>query len=311
MVLTFYKFGLLHQIEDIRQALFVGFFGPIGVSAMFYLYISREFLREIHVNDVPRNDGQILAEITEVVVWFLIICSIVVHGLSVPLGKLGFYLPRTISTAISTERISATQSMTRSNEADEPQPLGLREHLPHVRPPGVALHRRMTTSERGDAVSSTGSGGMLIPRSIARTAKHIWADIQRPHGATVHGANDGVRGKGTAQKDSSPSGSSGNSKGKRMEISGPTNARVIGHAINEPHADSTDADNMLRDLDGEPERPPAVSAATSRVQSPERSGTSTPPNRQLRAITFADERTGQRGEDKGAVELAGVSERST
>lgn len=45
MVLTFHYLGLIHQIEDIRHALFVGFFGPIGVSAMFYLYISREFLR--------------------------------------------------------------------------------------------------------------------------------------------------------------------------------------------------------------------------------------------------------------------------
>lgn len=32
------------QIEHPRQAVFVGFFGPIGVSAIFYLYITQEFL---------------------------------------------------------------------------------------------------------------------------------------------------------------------------------------------------------------------------------------------------------------------------
>jgi hypothetical protein len=39
-----------------------------------------------------------------VVIWFLAICSIVVHGLSVPLGKLGYHFPRTISQALSSDR---------------------------------------------------------------------------------------------------------------------------------------------------------------------------------------------------------------
>lgn len=34
IVLTFHKFKVIHQIDDIKHALFVGFFGPIGVSAM-------------------------------------------------------------------------------------------------------------------------------------------------------------------------------------------------------------------------------------------------------------------------------------
>ena len=41
----------------------------------------------------------------------------VVHGLSVPLGKLGYHLPRTISSAIE------------SREVDEPEPFRIREHL--------------------------------------------------------------------------------------------------------------------------------------------------------------------------------------
>ncbi len=38
-----------------------------------------------------------------VVVWFLAICSIVVHGLSIPLGKFGFFLPRTLSRAFTSQ----------------------------------------------------------------------------------------------------------------------------------------------------------------------------------------------------------------
>lgn len=104
------------QIEEARQAIFVGFFGPVGVSAVFYLYITLEFVKTLEVDGVPRADVEKLSETTLVVVWFLAVCSIVgsapfhhpldprlltlsqvVHGLSIPLGKLGFYLPRTLS----------------------------------------------------------------------------------------------------------------------------------------------------------------------------------------------------------------------
>lgn len=309
MVLAFHKLGLIHQIDDIRHALFVGFFGPIGVSAIFYLYISREFLREITVDEVPRHDAQVLAEIIEVVVWFLIICSIVVHGLSVPLGKLGFYLPRTISTAISTERISAPQSMARGDDPDEPQALGLREHLPHHRPPGVAMHRRLTTSERGDDGPSPTSL-TLVPRSIARTAKHIWDDIKRPQGRTVSREGDGMRPKGD-DKDESPNSSLGASKGTHPEISGPTDARIIGHAINEPQTESDKLDFEPGNTAGQGVEQALVSAVPSRVQSPERSGASTPTSRGPRAITFADERTGRRGPDEESFELGNTMDRGS
>lgn len=66
------------QIEDYRQAIFVGFFGPVGVSAILYLYIGLEFLDGI----VDKNGRQVaeaanLAEIMTVVVWFVTICNIV------------------------------------------------------------------------------------------------------------------------------------------------------------------------------------------------------------------------------------------
>jgi len=67
----------IHQIEEKRQAIFVGFFGPIGVSAIFYLYISLEFLEGITVDGVQRDDAKKLGDGIKVVVWFLAICSIV------------------------------------------------------------------------------------------------------------------------------------------------------------------------------------------------------------------------------------------
>ena len=65
------------QIEEKQQALFVGFFGPIGVSAVFYLYMSLEFLGAITVDGVVREDAARLEDIFTVVIWFLAVCSIV------------------------------------------------------------------------------------------------------------------------------------------------------------------------------------------------------------------------------------------
>ena len=67
----------IHQIHDFRQMLFVGFFGPMGVSAIFYLYISMEFLRTVTADGREREDARKLEETITVVVWFLVICSIV------------------------------------------------------------------------------------------------------------------------------------------------------------------------------------------------------------------------------------------
>lgn len=68
----------IHQIEQVSQALFVGFFGPIGVGAVFYLSVCRRFLlEEMIVDGEVRADAAKTAEVTYIVVWFLVICSIV------------------------------------------------------------------------------------------------------------------------------------------------------------------------------------------------------------------------------------------
>lgn len=69
----------IHQIEEVRQAIFVGFFGPIGVSAVFYLFVTLEFI-EGHLSDddgVPRSDVTNFSDTVRIVVWFLAVCSVV------------------------------------------------------------------------------------------------------------------------------------------------------------------------------------------------------------------------------------------
>lgn len=112
-------YGRIPQIEDMRQALFVGFFGPIGVSAIFYLFVSLDFLQDMQSPNtgVLRQDAAQLEDVMRVVIWFLAICSIIVHGLSVPLGKLGYYLPRTFSSV--RENRDRTEDASRSRGASD------------------------------------------------------------------------------------------------------------------------------------------------------------------------------------------------
>jgi len=119
MVLAFHR-GL-KEIDGWQQAAIVGFFGPIGVSAVFYLYVSIDFLNQVLVDGEVRADAARLQEVMRVVIWFLATTSIVVHGLSIPLGKLGYHAPRQLTSAISMERSTGT-----STERDEPGSVDMR-----------------------------------------------------------------------------------------------------------------------------------------------------------------------------------------
>ena len=69
--------GKIHQIEEFQQAAFVGFFGPVGVSAVFYLHVSLDFLAQVVASNKERTDAARLGDQMTIVVWFLAICSIV------------------------------------------------------------------------------------------------------------------------------------------------------------------------------------------------------------------------------------------
>jgi len=214
----------IHQIEELKQAIFVGFFGPIGVSAVFYLYISLEFLREVTVDGVQREDVARLGEVITVVVWFLAICSIVIHGISIPLGKLGFYLPRTISAALSSDRVSFSSS----REVDTNDLHGRDEY-----PPEGTFISRVRHAQRGRHLRSRSSDSR--PRSEDRNSNV--PSSMFPIGNSLNPFTRNRSQNNTAgghcvslgQEDAHTSG---------VKISGPSNPRRIGRVIN-PSSDKT------------------------------------------------------------------------
>jgi len=67
----------LHQIENFRHVFFIGYFGPMGVSALFYVYVALEFLNTIKFEDHIAEDAKHLQEAIVIIVWFLVLCSVV------------------------------------------------------------------------------------------------------------------------------------------------------------------------------------------------------------------------------------------
>ncbi|EGY23704.1 Na+/H+ antiporter [Verticillium dahliae VdLs.17] len=88
------SYRYIHQVEDLRQALFVGYFGPIGISAIFYLCVGLEFLRGLETETRAHGELRRLKELMVTIVWFLVAFSVIVHGLSVPGAIFGMRLKR-------------------------------------------------------------------------------------------------------------------------------------------------------------------------------------------------------------------------
>ena len=99
--------GLYRWIPDLRtwrEAALYGHFGPMGITAIFMSTLGNEFLRH-HIESHPSpptglNYQQIefLRDTIQPIVAFIVLCSIIIHGLSIP----GFSLGRRVHSLSTT-----------------------------------------------------------------------------------------------------------------------------------------------------------------------------------------------------------------
>ncbi|OTB00744.1 hypothetical protein M426DRAFT_65208 [Hypoxylon sp. CI-4A] len=77
-------------VKNWKEAVFMGYFGPIGVGAIYYLEHTKLLFPKERV--ASERERELLAAMTPVV-FFLVLFSIVVHGLSIPIlsGIYNFY----------------------------------------------------------------------------------------------------------------------------------------------------------------------------------------------------------------------------
>ncbi|KAJ7585198.1 Sodium/hydrogen exchanger family-domain-containing protein [Mycena floridula] len=76
------------DIKTFREAIFSGHFGPIGVGAIFISTLAAELLRE-HVSEEPNEQTLLLSKSIQPITAFMVLCSISIHGLSIPAFSLG------------------------------------------------------------------------------------------------------------------------------------------------------------------------------------------------------------------------------
>lgn len=88
IVLALYKW--IPTIHNWREAVFTGWFGPIGVGAIFYYTVALEALPE----DGPNAHARALLE---PVIYFMVLGSVIAHGVTIPLYFLGTFATRTLT----------------------------------------------------------------------------------------------------------------------------------------------------------------------------------------------------------------------
>ncbi|KZT42628.1 hypothetical protein SISSUDRAFT_1058402 [Sistotremastrum suecicum HHB10207 ss-3] len=85
IMIALYKW--IPDVKTFREAIFSGHFGPIGVGAVF---ISTLATTKLPVpNSPPQTQTELLAASIQPIVAFMVLCSIVTHGLSIPFFSLG------------------------------------------------------------------------------------------------------------------------------------------------------------------------------------------------------------------------------
>ncbi|TIB76393.1 hypothetical protein E3Q22_03557 [Wallemia mellicola] len=94
-MLALYKW--MPDIKTFREALFAGYFGPIGVGAVFISALAT--IQLPHPEGQPANQAELVAVTIQPIVFFLVLCSTFVHGLSIPF----FSLSRRVGTTLNAQ----------------------------------------------------------------------------------------------------------------------------------------------------------------------------------------------------------------
>ncbi|KAI8365918.1 Sodium/hydrogen exchanger family-domain-containing protein [Radiomyces spectabilis] len=88
IIAALYKW--IPAIQNWREALFTGWFGPIGVGAIFYYTVAIQ-------NFSPTGPNAHAREVVEPIIYFMVLASVIVHGITIPLFHMGTFAGRTLT----------------------------------------------------------------------------------------------------------------------------------------------------------------------------------------------------------------------
>lgn len=149
-MIMLYKF--IPDVKTIREAVFSGHFGPIGIGAVYISTLAVELLPK--PNNPPTNQTEFLALTIQPIVSFMVLCSVATHGLSIPFFSLG-------------RRVHSVSSRTWSRHAAA-------DWAPQAklvtRPEDIVINRdRISEMEKGEAGTPAESSGTTSKRTSVGT----------------------------------------------------------------------------------------------------------------------------------------------
>ncbi|KAI7886866.1 Sodium/hydrogen exchanger family-domain-containing protein [Mucor mucedo] len=153
---------VMPAMKTYREAIFSGWFGPMGVGAVFLSIIAKEELETAYEG----KESPVSIRVISPVVLFIVFCSVIVHGTTIPLFKLG---KRIRTRTLSITSISSNQVL----------------RLPKLQF-GQQLHKHHEHKEEGGG--GGGGGGMteLERNTLFNTLQH---DHIKEHGFAVDMSN--------------------------------------------------------------------------------------------------------------------------
>jgi NhaP-type Na+/H+ or K+/H+ antiporter len=111
-----------NTVKTWQEALFMGYFGPIGIGAVFYVEHARHLFPKVDAAETHEEEDLLRA--MGPVVYFLVLFSIVVHGLSIPALEMIYRwqkVPPIVETEPVTERRFSVSSALPNNAHVDPR----------------------------------------------------------------------------------------------------------------------------------------------------------------------------------------------
>lgn len=114
IMLALYRW--IPDVKTFREAIFSGHFGPIGIGGVFISTLAAQKLPT--PSNPPANQTEMLAATIQPIVAFMVLCSIIIHGLSIP----SFSLGRRVHTASRTwSRHSPADWINQARRVENPE----------------------------------------------------------------------------------------------------------------------------------------------------------------------------------------------
>ncbi|CDS13205.1 hypothetical protein LRAMOSA05383 [Lichtheimia ramosa] len=84
-------YPFIPAVHDLKEALFTGFFGPMGVGSVFYCSVAM-------INLTMEQSDSYASQVLEPIVYAIVLSSIVVHGITIPVFQAGNKLKQRLSS---------------------------------------------------------------------------------------------------------------------------------------------------------------------------------------------------------------------